>query len=88
MGDWQTELTGRVLVLVAHADDECVGYGALLQKMRQPVLAIATNAAARFGRQHECTGLPGRRSKAPTTSCRLPARPQLGGRGQRCAARA
>jgi N-acetylglucosamine malate deacetylase 2 len=47
MGDWRTELTGRVLVLVAHADDECVGYGALLQKMRAPVLVIATDGAPR-----------------------------------------
>jgi N-acetylglucosamine malate deacetylase 2 len=47
MRDWQTELTGRVLVLVAHADDECVGYGALLQKMREPVLVIATDGAPR-----------------------------------------
>ena len=47
MRDWRTELTGRVLVLVAHADDECVGYGALLQKMREPVLVIATDGAPR-----------------------------------------
>jgi LmbE family N-acetylglucosaminyl deacetylase len=47
MGDWKTELTGRVLVLVAHADDESVGYGALLQKMREPVLVIATDGAPR-----------------------------------------
>ena len=47
MRDWRTELTGRVLVLVAHADDECVGYGALLQKMRAPVLVIATDGAPR-----------------------------------------
>ena len=47
MRNWRTELTGRVLVLVAHADDECVGYGALLQKMRKPVLVIATDGAPR-----------------------------------------
>ncbi len=47
MRDWKTELTRRVLVLVAHADDECVGYGALLQKMRAPVLVIATDGAPR-----------------------------------------
>jgi LmbE family N-acetylglucosaminyl deacetylase len=55
MADWKTELTGRVLVLVAHADDECVGYGALLQKMREPVLVIATDGAPRdeyFWRRH------------------------------------
>jgi LmbE family N-acetylglucosaminyl deacetylase len=47
MGDWKTELTGRVLVLVAHADDESVGYGALMQKMREAVLVIATDGAPR-----------------------------------------
>jgi LmbE family N-acetylglucosaminyl deacetylase len=45
MGDRITELTGRVLVLVAHADDESVGYGALLQKMREAVVVIATDGA-------------------------------------------
>ena len=47
MADWKTALTGRVLVLVAHADDECVGYGALLQKMREAVVVIATDCAPR-----------------------------------------
>lgn len=47
MGDWKTELTGRVLVLVAHADDESVGYGALLQKMREAVVVIGTDGAPR-----------------------------------------
>ena len=47
MRDWKAELTGRVLVLVAHADDECVGYGALLQKMREAVVVIATDGAPR-----------------------------------------
>ncbi len=45
--DWKTELTGRVLVLVAHADDESVGYGALLQQMREAVVVIATDGAPR-----------------------------------------
>jgi LmbE family N-acetylglucosaminyl deacetylase len=36
-----------MLVLVAHADDESVGYGALLQKMRQPTVVIATDCAPR-----------------------------------------
>jgi LmbE family N-acetylglucosaminyl deacetylase len=45
MADWTTELTGRVMVLVAHADDESVGYGALLQRMREAVLVIATDGA-------------------------------------------
>jgi LmbE family N-acetylglucosaminyl deacetylase len=47
MADWKTELTGRVLVLVAHADDESVGYGALLQHMREAVVVIATDGAPR-----------------------------------------
>ncbi len=47
MADWKAELTGRVLVLVAHADDESVGYGALLQKMREAVVVIATDGAPR-----------------------------------------
>jgi LmbE family N-acetylglucosaminyl deacetylase len=47
MGDWKRELSGRVLVLVAHADDESVGYGALLQKMREAVVVIATDCAPR-----------------------------------------
>jgi len=36
-----------VLVLVAHADDESVGYGALLQRMREAVVVIATDGAPR-----------------------------------------
>jgi LmbE family N-acetylglucosaminyl deacetylase len=47
MGDWKTELTGRVLVLVAHADDESLAYGGLLQKMREAVVVIATDGAPR-----------------------------------------
>jgi LmbE family N-acetylglucosaminyl deacetylase len=47
MADWKAELTGRVLVLVAHADDECVGYGALLQRMREATVVIATDGAPR-----------------------------------------
>jgi LmbE family N-acetylglucosaminyl deacetylase len=47
MADWKTELTGRVLVLVAHADDESVAYGALMQKMREAVVVIATDGTPR-----------------------------------------
>jgi LmbE family N-acetylglucosaminyl deacetylase len=47
MGDWESELTGRVLVLVAHADDESVGYGALLLRMREALVVIATDGAPR-----------------------------------------
>jgi LmbE family N-acetylglucosaminyl deacetylase len=45
MHDWKTELRGRVLVLVAHADDESVGYGALLQKMSEAIVVIATDGS-------------------------------------------
>jgi LmbE family N-acetylglucosaminyl deacetylase len=41
------DLTGRVLVLVAHADDESVCYGALMQRMRGAVVVIATDGAPR-----------------------------------------
>jgi len=47
MTDWKRELTGRVLVLVAHADDESVAYGALLQKMREATVVIATDGCPR-----------------------------------------
>jgi N-acetylglucosamine malate deacetylase 2 len=47
MRDWKTELTGRVLVLVAHPDDESVAYGALLQKMCEALVVIATDGAPR-----------------------------------------
>ncbi len=43
----KTELAGRVLVLVAHADDESVAYGALMQKMREAVVVIATDGTPR-----------------------------------------
>lgn len=45
MCDWKSQLTGRVLVLVAHADDESVAFGALMQKMREAVVAIATDGS-------------------------------------------
>jgi LmbE family N-acetylglucosaminyl deacetylase len=47
MRNWREELTGRVLVLVAHPDDESVAYGALLQKMRQAAVVIVTDGAPR-----------------------------------------
>jgi LmbE family N-acetylglucosaminyl deacetylase len=40
-------LLGRTLVLVAHADDESVGCGALLQRMAEPIVVIATDGAPR-----------------------------------------
>jgi LmbE family N-acetylglucosaminyl deacetylase len=42
-----TSLLGRTLVLVAHPDDETVGCGALLQRMREPVVAFCTDGAPR-----------------------------------------
>ncbi len=45
--DWKAELTGRVLVLVAHPDDESVAFGALLQKLREALVVITTDGAPR-----------------------------------------
>lgn len=41
------ELLGRTLILVAHPDDEAVGGGVLLQRMRQPIVVFATDGAPR-----------------------------------------
>jgi N-acetylglucosamine malate deacetylase 2 len=41
------EALGRTLIIVAHADDEAVACGALLQRMRDPVVAICTDGAPR-----------------------------------------
>ena len=38
-------LLGRTLVVVAHPDDEAVGCGALLQRMRDPIVVFATDGA-------------------------------------------
>lgn len=38
---------GRTLVLVAHPDDETVGSGVLLQRMREPVVVFCTDGAPR-----------------------------------------
>lgn len=40
-------LLGRILVVVAHPDDEAVGCGALLQRMREPAVIFATDGAPR-----------------------------------------
>src|SRR5260370_25223728 len=40
-------LMGRTLVLVAHPDDEVIGCGALLRRMRSAVVVFATDAAPR-----------------------------------------
>lgn len=42
---WVDDLLGRSLVLVAHPDDECLAFGALLQRMREPVVVFATNGS-------------------------------------------
>ena len=42
-----TQLLGRMLVLVAHPDDEVIGCGALLQRMRSPTIVFATDGAPR-----------------------------------------
>src|SRR5579859_2927144 len=41
------QLRGRTLVLVAHPDDESIGCGILLQRMRDPVVVFATDGAPR-----------------------------------------
>lgn len=40
-------LLGRTLVIVAHPDDEAVGCGSLLQRMREPLILFATDGAPR-----------------------------------------
>jgi len=42
---WIEELLGRTLVLVAHPDDECIAFGALLQRIRDPIVVFATNGS-------------------------------------------
>ena len=38
-------LLGRTFVLIAHPDDEALGCGALLQRMREPIVCFATDGA-------------------------------------------
>ncbi len=42
---WIDELLGRTLVLVAHPDDECIAFGGLLQRVREPLVVFATNGS-------------------------------------------
>jgi LmbE family N-acetylglucosaminyl deacetylase len=49
------ELLSRPLVLIAHPDDEAIACGALLQRMREPLVVVATDGAPRddyFWRRH------------------------------------
>jgi LmbE family N-acetylglucosaminyl deacetylase len=42
-----SELLERTLVIVAHPDDECIGAGALMQRIREPVLIFCTDGGPR-----------------------------------------
>jgi N-acetylglucosamine malate deacetylase 2 len=46
MADLQV-LLGATVILVAHPDDEVIGFGALMQQMRRPVVVFATDGAPR-----------------------------------------
>jgi LmbE family N-acetylglucosaminyl deacetylase len=39
------QLLGRTLLVVAHPDDECIAYGSLLQRMREPHIVYATDGS-------------------------------------------
>lgn len=58
------QLLGRTLVLVAHPDDEAVGCGALLQRMREPMVVFLTDGSpedpyfwGRFGSRAHYAGI-------------------------------
>src|SRR5919204_3858809 len=40
-------LLGRTLIVVAHPDDEVIGCGALLQRIREPGMVFCTDGAPR-----------------------------------------
>ena len=40
-------LLGTTVILVAHPDDEVIGYGAIMRRMRRPVVVFATDGAPR-----------------------------------------
>lgn len=39
------ELLGRTLVIVPHPDDECLAFGTLLQRMKEPLVVFVTDGA-------------------------------------------
>ena len=45
--DLLAPLLGRTLVIVAHPDDEAVGCGGLLQRIREPIVLFCTDGAPR-----------------------------------------
>lgn len=45
-----TEILGRTLIVVAHPDDEVIGCGALLQRMREPIVVFSTDGAPRLAK--------------------------------------
>ncbi|HET9181629.1 MAG TPA: PIG-L family deacetylase [Candidatus Angelobacter sp.] len=48
-------LLRTTVILVAHPDDEVIGFGAIMQRMRRPVVVFATDGAPRddyFWKQH------------------------------------
>jgi len=46
-GNRITELEKRTLVVVAHPDDECIGAGAMLQRMEEPAVVFCTDGGPR-----------------------------------------
>ncbi len=53
---WIDELLAHTLVLVAHPDDECIAFGALLQRMREPLVVFAANGSPEGPYFHEKYG--------------------------------
>src|ERR1035437_5873647 len=45
--DTLSSLLGTSLLVLAHPDDECVTYGALLQRMADPIVRFMTDGAPR-----------------------------------------
>ena len=69
------QLLGRTLVLVAHPDDEAVGCGALLQRMREPAVVFLTDGApedayfwGRFGSRTHYAGIREQEARTALTA--------------------